>query len=286
MSVCVAALTAGLLATREERFGRAAIEVLGPWFLEPATALKPDFNFARIEAGKTIGSPAGMMDLVPLAELARSLSFLTDLLTETQATALQTWCSTALDWFTTAPQALLARDKGDHRASAHLLITTALSRFLRKDSVLEENRKRFRQALRHQVRPDGVFPQEVATADPYRNTLMNFDLLGGTCQLLSSSFESLWDLDLIDGVGMRSIAAYLYPVIAHPERWAFPADAEEFRRLPGRRPALLFAGRAYNRAEYVKTWLDTPALPPPKVLAASFPIRQPALWTARAPHGL
>lgn len=286
VSARVAALTAGFLATQKESFRVAAIANLQPWFFDPATSLQPNFSLAGLEPGKDMGAPAGIMDLVPLAELARSVSFLTDTLTVIQNEMLQTWFETALEWFTKTPQALLARDKNDHRASAYVLISTALARSLRKESMLEENRKRFRQLLRHQIRSDGVFPQEVTTSNPYRNTLMNFDLLGGACQLLSSSFESLWELDLIDGVGMRSVAAFLYPVITHPERWTYPADADDFRSLPGRRPALLFAGRAYSRPEYVSAWLATPAVLPPPALAASFPIQQPALWTARAPHGL
>ncbi len=285
-SATVAALTAGFLITREDAYAQRAIAHLRPWLLTPATRLTPAFDLAGCTAGSRTGTPAGIVDLVPLAEIARALSFLTDALTPEDLRTLQAWFADVLHWLDDNRQAFIAREAKDHRASAHLLLVSAIARFLRDENTLEDCRKRFRaHTLRNQIRPDGIFPQEVATPNPYRNTLFNFDLLAGACQLLSSPFDLLWDHELIDGVGLRILAAYLYPVIAHPERWGFPADAQHFRDLPGRRPGLLFSGRAYSRPEYVELWQSLPANPP-AAISDSFPIRQPALWTARAPHGL
>ena len=283
----VAALAAGFLLTRDDAFAQRTIPHLKAWLLDPATRLNPTFDQAGCAAGTPTGTPMGIVDLVPLAELARALSFLTDTLAPEDLTAIITWFTDAQHWLDENRQAFIARESKDHRASAWLLVSSAIARFTRDENTLEANRKRFRQhTLRNQISRDGTFPQEVSTPNPYRNTLFNFDLLAGACQVLSSQFDLLWDFELIDGVGPRIVAAYLYPVISHPERWGFPADAQGFLELPGRRPALLFAGRAYNRAEYVQTWLNSPPRPTSQDLAYSFPITQPALWTARAPHGL
>ncbi len=283
----VAALTAGFVLTRDDTYAQRAIPHLRAWLLDPATRLDPLFSQAGCAPGTSAGTPAGVVDLVPLAELARALSFLPDALAPEDLSVIQAWFTDTQHWLDENKQAFIARESKDHRASAWLLVSSAVARFTRDENTLEANRKRFRQhTLRNQIRPDGVFTAEVATPNPFRNTLFNFDLLGGACQLLSSQFDLLWDYQLIDEVGLRSVAAYLYPLIAHPEKWEYPADAQGFLELPGRRPALLFAGRAYNRPEYVQTWLSTPPKAPSDDLAYSFPIRQPALWTARAPHGL
>ena len=287
-SAAMACLSAAFLLTSEPSYAATAGEHLRAWLLAPATRLTPSFDRAGCVSGTSVGTPAGVEDLVPLAELARALVFLLDssALTEDEWDGVRAWFRAANGWLNSNRAALIARDVKDHRASAWLLIVSAFARFSRDEAALEACRKRFRApTLRNQTRSDGVFPQEVATPNPYRNTLFNFDLLTGVCQLLSSPFDQLWSYELIDGVGLRIVAAYLYPVIAHPERWAFVADATHFRDLPGRRPGLLFAGRAYDRPEYVELWQKLPAGPPPEGIAASFPIRQPLLWTARALHG-
>jgi hypothetical protein len=293
-SVNIACLSAAFLLTHDEQYARRAGAHLRAWFITPATRMLPSADLAGREYGadstdQSTGTPAGIDDLAPLAELVRSTSFLVDsqALAEDEFDTLNQWFADFASWLDTNRNAGIARDAKDHRASAWLLIRSAIARNARSDADLEACRKRFRApTLRNQINEAGVFPQEVATPNPYRNTLFNFDLLAGACQLLDSPFDLLWDYQLIDEVGMRSVAAYLYPLIAHPEKWTYVADADHFMELPGPRPALLFAGRAYERPEYVALWRKLDAQPVPTDIAGSFPIRQPLLWTERAAHGL
>ncbi|HSU19047.1 MAG TPA: alginate lyase family protein [Acidobacteriaceae bacterium] len=288
-SVNIAGLTTAFVLTHEDKYARRAGEHLRAWFITPGTRMAPQADLAGCEAGSETGRPAGIVDMAPLAELARSTSFLVDspALTPDEFTALNQWFTDFGSWLDNNRTAGIARDAKDHRASAWLLIRSALARALRDDRAIEDCRRRFRApTLRNQVSAAGVFPQEVATPNPFRNSLFNFDLLAGACQLLASPFDLLWDYELADGPGMRSVAAYLFPFIKDPAKWGYMADADHYRELPGPRPGLLFAGRAYERPEYVEVWQKLDAQPVPEDIAGSFPIRQPLLWTARAAHGL
>jgi hypothetical protein len=287
-SATIACLSAAYLLTRDEQFAQRAGAHLRAWFIAPATLMNPAAPFAGCLPNTTTGTPAGVVDLTPLAELARSTSFLVDsqALTPDEFTTLEAWFSDLGNWLDTNRTMRIGRDTKDHRASAWLLIRSAIARALRDDKGLEDCRRRFRApTLRNQISEIGVFTQEVASANPYRNSLFNFDLLAGACQLLASPFDLLWDYELIDGPGMRSVVAYLYPFINDPRKWPYVADADHFRDLPGPRPGLLFAGRAYDRPEYVDLWRKLDPQPIPAAIAEVFPIRQPLLWTARALHG-
>lgn len=288
-SANIACLSAAYVLTHDEQYARRAGEHLRAWLITPQTRMLPNADLAGREYGSETGTPGGIVDLTPLAELVRSTSFLVDskALAEDELDTMNQWFLDFASWLDTDRNARIARDTKDHRASAWLLIRSTIARATRKDEDIDDCRKRFRApTLRNQINEVGVFPQEVATPNPYRNTLFNFDLLAGACQLLASPFDLLWDYELPDGPGMRSVAAHLYPVIAHPGKWNYMADADHFTELPGPRPALLFAGRAYNRPEYVDLWRKLDAQPVPADLAAFFPIRQPLLWTERALHGL
>jgi hypothetical protein len=288
-SANVACLSAAYFLTKDEQYAHRAGEHLRAWFVTENTRMLPTGDLAGREYGSEAGTPTGMTDFAPLAELIRSTSFLVDsqALAEDELDLMNQWFLDFAAWLDTNRTAKLARDTRDHRASAWLLVRSAIARAARKDQDIEDCRKRFRTpTLRNQINDVGVFPQEVSTPNPYRNTLLNFDLLAGACQLLASPFDLLWDYDLQDGPGMRIVAAHLYPVILRPDKWGYMADADHFIELPGPRPALLFAGRAYNRPEYVDLWRKLDALPVPTNLAEAFPIRQPLLWTERAAHGL
>jgi hypothetical protein len=86
---------------------------------------------------------------------------------------------------------------------------------------------------------------------------------------------------LQDGPGMRVAIAKLFPFIANRGKWPYKADSAFFSLLPLRRPALLFAARAYNRPEYADLWKTLPADTNNADLDRTFPIRQPVLWTSR-----
>ena len=229
-----------------------------------------------------------VLDLLPHAELARAYSFVADVpsLAPLEKAAIEKHMAAGLDLLNQDPQATLARDTKDHRASAWLLLAAALARATRNDTQLNLLRLRFKKpTLRNQIAADGSFPQEVTTPNPLRNSLFNFDLLAGACQLLTSPFDNLWAYEMPEGPGLRSVAAFLTPFVVNRAHWPFVADAQGFREVPLRRPALLLAGRAYDRAEYVQAFASAPLVPMPPALAYSFPLTQPLLWTAHPPHG-
>jgi Alginate lyase len=288
-SATVSALAAAYVISNDAPYAQRAGAHLNAWFVDPATRMNPTPNLAGILViPADTGTPAGVMDLLSLAEVIRASSFILDQsgLPDDAQTTITTWFADFGSWLRTTPFMMLARDTRDHRASAWLLLNSAIARATRNEKNLDDCRRRFlKPTLRNQIVADGNFPQEAATANPYRNTLMNYDLLAAICQLLTSPFDDPWHYELLDGPGMRAVAAYMFPVIADRNKWRYVSDAEGFRELPGRRPALLFAGHAFHQEQYIDLWQHTsPTIPAD--ISFSFPVRQPLLWTARAPHGL
>ena len=247
--------------------------LIGAWFNSTGTALSPDPLLKSYEL---------LTPRSALAEVAVAIPFLQ--LPQEELDAASAWFRKALAWLTTDRTALLARDAGDHNASAWLLQASAYATLMGADAVLAEQRHRFKQTvLRAQITADGLFRNDLAGENPFRTSLYNLDLLAGSAMLLSTRFESLWEYELQDGPGMRAVIARHAAFIAAPTTWPYPADAAHFSDLPGRRPALLFAGRAYSNADYVTLWntLDPDPKDPP--ILRAFPIRQPLLWVTQHP---
>ncbi len=286
-SATVSTLTAAYVLTRDDRYALRAGQHLFAWLVDPATRINPRLQSAYATSASVNALAAGIVDGVPLAEVARSIPFLVDTaaLAPPNLVATRAWFTEFLDWLNTARIPLIARDTKDHTASAWLLIASACARLLGDEAMLTALRHRFKSpTLRNQIQASGVFHHEIITEFPYRNSLFNFDLLAGACELLSTPFASLWPYELEDGPGLRAVAAFLYPMLKEPARWPYPADVFRFREVPRRRPALLLAGRTYTRPEYVDLWRSLTAPAPDDPLRASFPIRQPLLWIKRPPH--
>jgi hypothetical protein len=305
MGLAVPALAAAYALTKEERYATAAAAHLRAWFVATSTRMTPALDYGSVlvgvkaGAGRGEGRPEGILETLPLAEVARAIPFLagSEGLSDGDLAGVKGWFAAYLTWLTAAQDsgprlAALARDSKDRNGSSWMLQVAAYTLLTAADgtepaaeaTAMTDLRHRFRTVmLRAQVRADGTFPNELRTAYPYRNSLENLDLFAGICQLLSTRFESVWEYELEDGPGMRSAIAYHFPYIADRTKWPFKADATRFNELPGRRASLLFCARAYQRPEYAALWRELKADPEDEEILRSVPIHQPLLWVRQAP---
>ena len=292
LGVAIADLTAAFAITSDPNYAARASQHLRAWFLTPATRMNPTLQFAHRPPDAPTGRPEGVIESLPLAEVARSLSFLASsaALTPEELAGLRKWFADYSVWLNESRTAGLARDMKDHNGSSWLFQAAAyadanLTGISSDDSTLNALRHQFRHAtLRAQMNGNGIFPREVATTDPFRNALFDLDMLTLACELLTTRFDNPWEYELQDGPGLRAAIAFHYPFIQTPSKWPYPADATHFKEMPGRRISLLLAGRAYTQPPYIDLWKSLSPLPrsaAPELLR-TFPVAQPLLWFTKA----
>jgi Alginate lyase len=285
-SICVPALTAAFVLTAESRYVQQAMTHLRAWFLDPATRMNPSLSYGQTIPPAKTGRLEGVVEAVHLAEVVQCLPFLgkSEAVTESDHAGLQKWFAEYFDWLNTSRLAGLARDNKSHHGTSWLLQAAAIAHLteVTDDAPLTTLRHQYKSStIRAQIVADGTFPHELTTPNPYRNTLFNLDMLAAICMLLSTRFESVWDYELQDGPGMRTVIARLYPYLLDRGTWPYRADTKYFNDLPLRRPSLLFAARAYDRPEYASLWKTLRPDTTIPELQRTFPIRQPLLWVTR-----
>ena len=319
LGFAVPALAGAWLLTRESRYAEHAALHLRAWFVDPATSMAPNLNYAHTLQGPdnqrftiqnnsgfgassiapATGHFEGILETLPLVEVAQAIPFLaaSTALDDSSLASLHKWFAAYLGWLATPDDdgprlPALARDHKDHHATSWLLQSCAYASLAvtrgdalrEEDTALTELRHRFKSVtLRSQISAEGSFKHELESETPYRDSLFNLDMMAGICQLLSTRFESVWDYELEDGPGMRSAIAYHFPFILDRDRWPFQADAEHFTELPARRASLLFCARVYERPEYAELWKTLPPDPPTPDVLRTLPIHQPLLWIREPP---
>jgi hypothetical protein len=286
LCICVPALTAAFVLTNEARYVQRAVLHLRAWFVDPATRMTPSLMYGQTIRPAKNGRPDGVVEAVHLAEVVLCIPFLSSSedFADADRAAIQKWFADYFEWLNSSRLAGLARDAKSHLGTSWLLQAAAIAHLneIKDDAPLTTLRHQYKSStIRAQIVANGTFPRELSTSNPYRNTLFNLDMFAGVCLLLSTRFESVWDYELQDGPGMRTVIARLYPCILDRGTWPYLADAEHFKDLPIRPPSLLFAARAYNRPEYAELWKILKPDPPVPELQRTFPIRQPLLWVTR-----
>ena len=283
---CVAACVAAWRLTGDAKYATHAMSHLRVWFLDSATSMEPTLEHAGSIDASPEGSYYGIEETIALAEIIRSASFLcayNGVATEDEAAGLRKWCTDFATWLNESRKGMIARESKDRLTICWTLQAAEAARFAKMGALQLETSHRFRDKLIRLMNLDGQFDTELHRPDAYQSSLFTLDCLALTCEVISTPLERLWDYTLPDGRSMRSAIAFLYPAIDNRAAWKYPSDPQHFSDWPARQPSLLFAGRAYSRPEYIATWKRLPPEPQLPELLRYFPVRQPALWTVRAP---
>ncbi|HEX6184688.1 MAG TPA: alginate lyase family protein [Pyrinomonadaceae bacterium] len=281
LSVQVPALTAAWRLTGERRYARHAARHLRAWFVEPATRMNPHLQYAQAIHGRTKGRGIGIIDTIHLVEVARSVEVLEGarVLTPADLAGVKKWFADYLRWMTTSANGLEEREAKNNHGTCWVMQVAAFARLTGNRELLDYCRARFREVLvPNQMAADGSFPQELRRTKPYGYSLFNLEAFAAVCQILSTPEDDLWKFETADGRGMRRALEYMAPFIRDRKRWPLGPDVMYDAEWPMRQSSLLFAGLAYDRADYIELWKRLPADSEVEEVVRNFFIRQPVLW--------
>jgi len=280
LSIQAPALAAAWVLTKRQDFAAHAAAHLRAWFIEPATRMNPDLQYAQAVHGVSTGRSYGIIDTLHLVEVAQAAVVLHNggALSEPDWLGTRNWFTEYLGWMQTSEPGRKERDAKNNHGSCWLLQAAAFAMLTGDDSVVRECRGRFKSTIPTQIAPDGSFPLELVRTKPYGYSLFELDALGMLAHVLSTGPDNLWDYTQYDGRGIANCFHFMAPFIANKQSWPYRHDVQYFDDLPVRQPSLLFAGLAYRKQEYIDLWTRLEPDPTVPEVIRNHPIRQPVLW--------
>jgi Alginate lyase len=281
LSVQVPALAAAWTLTRDDAFAKAAGRHLRAWFVDEETRMNPHLRYAQAIRGRVTGRGIGIIDTLHLVEVARAVEALegSPALSPRERREVIRWFAEYVDWMTTHPYGIEEKNARNNHATCWVLQVAAFARLTGREALLDECRTRFKTVLvPDQMAPDGSFPQELRRTKPYAYSLFNLDALAAIAQSLSTPADDLWRFELPDGRGLRRAMEFMVPYIRDKKTWPKPPDVMYDAEWPMRQASLLFAGLAYDRADYLELWRSLPADSQVEEVVRNFFVRQPLLW--------
>ena len=281
LSIQMPALASAWRLTRKPEFAEHAAAHLRAWFIDPATRMNPNLQYAQAVHGVTTGRSYGIIDTLHLVEVAQAAIILHDggALAESDWQGTRTWFAEYLNWMQTSVPGQKERDAKNNHGSCWLLQAAEFAMLTGNAGVVRESCDRLKSTLlATQIAPDGGFPLELARTKPYGYSLFNLDVLGMLAHVLSKTSDNLWEYSLPDGRGLAVCFRFITPFIANKQAWPYRHDVQYFDDLPVRQPSLLFAGLAYRSREYLDLWNQLDPDPQVPEVIRNHPIRQPLLW--------
>jgi hypothetical protein len=276
LSVQVPALTAAWRITGVRRYADHAVRHLQAWFVDDATRMNPNLQYAQAIHGRFTGRGTGIIDTIHLVEVARAAKLL-----ERRADLgpVKRWFAEYVAWMTTHPYGLAERDAKNNHGTCWVMQVAEFARLTGNAELAAYCRERFRKVLApDQIAANGSFPQELRRTKPYGYSIFNLEAMATICQILSTPEDNLWRFELADGRGMGRAMEFLVPYIRDKTKWPHPADVMYYQEWPMRQASLLFAGLALGRPDYVELWKRLPADSSVEEVVRNFFVRQPVLW--------
>jgi len=277
LSLIVPALAAAYKLTKQRRYSDHAAAHLRAWFIDDATRMNPNLEYAQAIKGRFTGRGTGIIDTLHLVEVARAASRVG--LSDADRRGVNQWFAAYTQWMTTHPYGIAERDAKNNHGTCWVAQVAAFCELTGHADLTAYCRDRFQSVLiPNQEAPDGSFPEELRRTKPYGYSLFNLDALAIIAQTLSTAQNSLWTWQAPDGRGLARAMEYMYPYMLDKKKWPLPPDAMYDKEWPVRQPSLLFAGLALHKPEYLALWRKLDPDPTVEEVLRNWPVRQPLLW--------
>jgi hypothetical protein len=251
LSRAVHPLALAYYLTGEERYAAHAAKLLRAWFLDEATRMNPNLNYAQFVPGRNTGRGAGVIDTVRLLKVVDAVGLLRGSKSWTAAdqAGVEEWFRRYLRWMQTSKngkeEAAAANNHGSWYDAQVVTYALFLGDRATAKRILEESKQR---RIARQIEPDGSQPLELKRTKSFGYSVVNLDGLFALATLGEQAGVDLWRFRTEDGRGIRTALDWLLPYATGEKEWKYP----QITRLSGGQlaPLLRRAANAYGEPRY------------------------------------
>ncbi|WP_010662681.1 alginate lyase family protein [Marinilabilia salmonicolor] len=277
----VATLTSAWLLTNDPIYADKALRHLNAWFVDSTTLMNPHMLYAQAIFGKVTGRGIGLIDAYHLVEVAQSVKVLANkggILPE-ETVPIKLWFNKFLTWMTTHEYGIAEMNWKNNHGTCWAVTASSMAVLTGNQEVIELCTDRFKNVLLpDQMALNGSFPLELERTKPYGYSLFNIDAFCSLAEILSTPENNLWSYETEDGKSLKKGMDFIYPYIKDKSKWPFPKDIYIWDEWPVRHPSLLFSALAFNKKEYIDTYLNLPVYPDHPEVIRNLPVRHPVIW--------
>jgi hypothetical protein len=235
----------------DEAYAAKATQLLRAFFLDPATRMNPNLQYAQFIPGVNTGRGIGLIETRGLTQVVDSIGLLqgSKALTPADQLGLQDWFGKFLQWMLESKNGRdEAAAKNNHGTYYDLQVVT-FALFVGKDDLATRVLQAARQKrIATQIEPDGRQPLELARTRAWSYSVGNLDGLMLLATLGEKLGVDLWSFRTRDGRGIRKALDFLTPVSLGEQKWPY-------QELGGLKPQTLVplmrrAATAYQDKQY------------------------------------
>ena len=206
--------------THDERYAARAATLVRAWYLDDATRMNPNLNFAQFVPGANDGRGAGIIDTQGLPVLLDDIQLLpASAWTEADNKGMAAWLARYLDWLQTSPNGRHEAKALNNHGSWYAGQVAAIQLFLSQRDGAAATLEAVKGRIASQVAPDGSQPQELSRTRSWSYSAYNLRALTQLALLGQRAGVDLWGYQTADGRSIRRAIDYVLPSALGQRAW-------------------------------------------------------------------
>jgi hypothetical protein len=205
----------------EEQYAVHASKLLRTWFLDPATRMNPNLNFAQAIKGVNDGRGAGLIDARHFMKLVDAIGLLqaSPSWKPADQQGMKQWFAAFTNWMQTSPVGLDELDARNNHGTYYDALRLSMALFTDSTALANRIVASVKERLDYQMDAEGKFPKEMERTIALHYNTFNLEAFYAVARMAESTGTDLWNYVSPRGSSLRKGFGYLAPYLTREKTW-------------------------------------------------------------------
>ncbi|MCW4463402.1 alginate lyase family protein [Sphingomonas sp. BT-65] len=216
----------------DRNYADKAAALVRAWFLDPATAMNPNMNYAQAVPGRENGRAEGVLDTSGFIAVIDAVGLIgpSGALSAEEVKALEGWFSRYVDWMRTSANGKAEAAARNNHGIWYDAQLARFALFARRDDIARRTVAAFAKArIEKQVDPSGALPHELTRTRSFHYSVFTLDAAYHVADSAACMGIDLYGADM-QGRSLRKATAYVAAYRGRQADWPYkemkwPAEA-------------------------------------------------------------
>lgn len=243
-------LTLAWYFTGEKKYAVKATALLQYWFINEATKMNPNLNYAQAIPGINNGRGIGIIETIALTGIADAVSLLkgATTLTEKDNNAIQQWYTQYLNWMLTSKNGNEEHAAKNNHGTWFYVQAIDFALFTGNNAKAKELVDEAKKRMDSQINKEGKMQLELDRTNGLGYSTFNLQAWFKVATLAQQTGTNLWQYVNQQGAGIRTALDWLIPYALGQKTWTYQQIGEYKKN--NIYTLLLQAAAAYSDPKY------------------------------------